>query len=96
MDGKPFDETECFVFKLVDTSNSQEAAIFRYLQQGDPGIAAHPANHTIPIIDILELSPSRSIIVMEEWTRDYTFVFLETLEEYEELCGVLLEVRTYV
>lgn len=66
-DDKRFRDVRPVIFKLVDTNSSTEARLFDHLQFGDPKIAKHPANRTIPVVDTIEFSPSRSLLVLEEW-----------------------------
>ncbi|KAJ7150231.1 kinase-like domain-containing protein [Mycena filopes] len=70
------------VLKIVDTARSQEARIFAHLKLGDPSIALDPKNKVIPVLEVIELSATRSIVVSERWGSRYND-FTDPTETWE-------------
>ncbi|KAJ7123214.1 kinase-like domain-containing protein [Mycena filopes] len=70
------------VLKIVDTARSQEARIFAHLKLGDPSIALDPSNKVIPVLEVIELSATRSIVVSERWGSRYND-FTDPTETWE-------------
>ncbi|KAM0749894.1 hypothetical protein T439DRAFT_381445 [Meredithblackwellia eburnea MCA 4105] len=82
------------VFKLVDTAESKEIEMLQFFQKGESKIREHPWNRTIPYVDSFALSPTRSILVMEEWGGK--FLELEKLEEFEYFVQMMLETISFI
>ncbi|KAJ7750349.1 kinase-like domain-containing protein [Mycena metata] len=79
------------VFKIVDANKSPEAEIYSYLCETPA--KTDPRNRVIPVLEIIELSPTHSMIVTEEWClswNDYNNI-METWDDFADFATQALE-----
>ncbi|KAJ7134582.1 kinase-like domain-containing protein [Mycena epipterygia] len=80
------------VFKIVDSSQNYEADIYTYLRLDDPAISEDPRNKAIPVFEIMEITPTRSIVVTEAWGPHWNYPNpIDTWEEFAEFGRQVLE-----
>ncbi|KAM0749895.1 kinase-like protein [Meredithblackwellia eburnea MCA 4105] len=82
------------VFKLVDTRQSNEIEILRSLQRIETEALGDSCNRTIPFVNDIVLSPTRSILIMEEWGGK--LLDLEKLVEFEYFVQQMLETISFI